>query len=154
MTEYQKLDLITLKTLFGFFCLVTITSCNTKAEKTDTSLDYNIQIEYLSTPTEDRREMYSDSLYIDFVGNYNNDTITLYLNGKEYCKKVFTTDGYSGHAGNIKATKYEKVRDIGIRINNGKLIYIEPEQRHYNIQVYYTGNNALVRFYKYLPAGD
>jgi hypothetical protein len=154
MTKYQRSDLITLKTLLGFFCLIIVTSCNTKTKKTNTSLDYNIQIEYLSTPIEDHREMYNDSLYIDFVGNYNNDTITLYLNGKEHCKKVFTTDERSGNAGYIEATKYDKVRNVGIRINNGKLIYIEPELRHYNIQVYFTGNNAMVRFYRYLPAGD
>lgn len=154
MTEYRKSDLITLKTLLGFLCLILFTSCKTKTEKTNTSLVYNVQIEYLSTPIEDQREMYNDSLYIDFVGYYDNDTITLYLNGKEYCKKVFTTDERSGSGGYIKTTKYDKIRDIGIRINNGKLIYIEPEQRHYNIQVYFTRKNALVRFYRYLPAGD
>ena len=152
--EYQRLDLIKLKTLLGLFCFIAINSCNTKTEKTNTSLDYDIQIEYLSTPIYDKREMYNDSLYIDFVGNFDKDTITLDINGKKICSKIFTTDYVTGHAGFIKTTKYKEVRDIGIRINNGKLIYIEPEQRHYNIQVYFTGSNALVKFYRYLPAGD
>ena len=128
-------------------------SCKPKNNKIKTSLDYNIQIEYLSTPIEDQRKMYNDSLLIDFVGNYKNDTITLYLNGKEYCKKVFTTDAITGRAGNIKTIGYDEINEIGIRINSGKLIYIEPDSRHYNIQVDYIENNAVVRFYRYLPAG-
>jgi hypothetical protein len=149
----NRSNIISLKNLIGLFCLIITFSCDIKPEKIDSSLDYNIQIEYLSTPIEDLREMYNDSLYIDFVGNFDNDTISLFLNGEEYCKKVFTTDRF-GDVGYIKTTKYDMVREIGIRINNGKLIYIEPEQRHYNIQVYFAGGNALVRFYRYLPAGD
>jgi hypothetical protein len=112
---------------------------------------YDIQVEYLSTPTDDKRELMNDTLIIVFDGNFDGDTVDVLVNNRLFKELILTTDDVVGTAGIITTTNYKKVKSIGIRINKGKLIYIEPEKTHYNIRITYLNDKVHVRFYRSLP---
>jgi len=134
--------------LFGLL-IITCFSCDSK--ETNSKLTYDVQIEYLSTPINDNRELKIDSIALCFAGNFSSDTTKIYINNELYNVSILTTDEIDGMAGLIFLPSYKTVESIGIRINNGKLIYIEPEKKHYNILLDFVNNKATVRFYRKLP---
>jgi len=139
------------KTIFGII-LFLFTSCVTQTN--ENKLLYDIEVDYLSTPINDNRPLPNDSLYVWFVGNYDNDTVAVYVNNKKYDISVLTTDQRDGMAGDLKLPKYTDIENIGIRINNGKLIFIEPEKKQYSILFIFESKKATVKFYRKLPGYD
>jgi len=130
--------------------LVLCLSCNNI--ETDTKLLYDIQIDYLDTPINDNRILPNDSIVLCFVGNYQSDTAKTFINHKLYNVSVLTTDDVSGMASDIVLPHYKDIENIGIRINNGKLVYIEPEKKQYNILFDLIDDKVTVRFFRRLPA--
>ncbi len=129
--------------------LILFSSCLIQTK--ESNLLYDIEIDYLSTPIEDNRPLPHDSILICFAGNYCNDTVDVFVNNKLYNTSIRTTDERDGIAGDLLLPNYMDIKNFGIRINNGKLIYLEPEKKHYNILLIYESNKATVRFYRKLP---
>nr|WP_321355645.1 hypothetical protein [uncultured Draconibacterium sp.] len=125
-------------------------SCGTP-ERHTYKPDYGVKIDYLNLPTSDMREMVNDSLIIVFYGSFVEDTFSVMINQKHFKDLILTTDERTGWSGDLKTIKYKDVESIGIRINNGNLIYIEPPRRHYNIQLLYLDDVATVSFHRRLP---
>ncbi|WP_139314882.1 hypothetical protein [Saccharicrinis aurantiacus] len=113
---------------------------------------YNVNIDYVNLPEIDGTEMYNDSLIIAFYESFNKDTLTVSINQKHFKTMFLTTDERTGDAGYLQTIKYKDVKNIGLRINSGKLICIEPPKIHYNIQLMYLDSTATVRFHRKLPA--
>lgn len=113
---------------------------------------YDIHIDYLNVPFSDNRELMNDTLYILFDGNLDEDTIDVLINNRPYVSRVLSTDEIEGNAGHIATIPYRKVESIGVRINQGKLIYIEPMKDHFNIRLTYSNNQAIIKFYKFFPS--
>ncbi len=139
-----------MKNIFICLILVVSLSCRNKCNNLHTS-SYDIQIDYLGSPSSDLREMKNDSLYILFDGNYNEDTVRIMINNNLFKELILTTDDVVGIAEVIKTIKYEDVKNVGLRINNGKLIFVEPENRHYNIRLNYLDSLATIKFYRRFP---
>lgn len=129
--------------------MIFLLSCSDK--KLDTKLVYDIEIDYLSTPINDNRTLPNDSIIICFAGNFDKDTIEIDVNGKTYKKTIRTTDEKIGMAGDLTLPAYKGIENIGVRINSGKLIFIETEKKHYNILLDFVNNKATIRFYRKLP---
>lgn len=108
-----------------------ISSCSHRTS--ERKLKYDIEIDYLSTPIDEFTPLPHDSVIICFVGNYDNDTITVSISNKIYDTSIRTTDVRHGSAGELILPEYINIKNIEIRINNGKIIYLEPESKHYNI---------------------
>ena len=139
-----------MKILYLFSVIVLLTACS-NPQKGYAQLSYDIQIDYLSTPINDDRKIPNDSIYVVFDGNFNKDTIDIAVNGSHLNTMLLTTDERDGLAGVVKTIPYQNVKTIGIRINHGKLIFIETEKKHYNIVLTYIENRAEIRFYRKLP---
>ncbi len=127
-----------------------IISCNKQEEKMRKE-NYYVKIDYLNLPVSDLRKMGSDSLQIVFHGSFLEDTVSIIINQKHFKDLILTTDEKTGWSGDIKTMKYKDVKSIGIRINNGNLIYIEPPVRQYNIQLLYLDKQVTVSFHRRLP---
>ena len=127
-----------------------IMSCNKQEEKMHKE-NYDVKIDYLNLPVSDMRKMGSDSLLIVFHGSFLEDTVSIIINQKHFKDLILTTDEKTGWSGDIKTMKYKDVKSIGIRINNGNLIYIEPPVRQYNMQLLYLDKQVTVSFHRRLP---
>jgi len=127
-----------------------IISCSKQEEKMRKE-NYDVRIDYLNLPASDMRKMVNDSLLIVFHGSFLDDTVSVIINQKHFKDLILTTDEKTGWSGDIKTIKYKDVKSIGIRINNGNLIYIEPPVRQYNIQLLYIDDVATVSFHRRLP---
>lgn len=138
------------KIVIGLTLILFMLSCK-KHYKHDSKLTYDIQLEYMSTPLGDNTELPNDSVIICFTGNFNNDTIDVYVNHKFYKTSILTTDQVVGVAGELVLPNYEMVENIGIRINKGKLIFVEPERKHFNIMFDFVDDKVSLRFYRKLP---
>nr|WP_321355647.1 hypothetical protein [uncultured Draconibacterium sp.] len=139
-----------IKGVILFLSVVLFNACG-GIPKEKAQLSYDIQIDYLSTPFMDNRGMPNDTLVILFDGNYSEDTIEISINNRHHKTVTLTTDERSGLAGDVKTIPYNKVNNIGFRINKGKLIFIEPEKEHFNIRLTYLDHKAVIRFYKRFP---
>jgi menaquinone-dependent protoporphyrinogen IX oxidase len=129
--------------------MVLFGSCN--ATMAQSKRNYDIEINYLSTPVNDNRSLPNDSITLCFAGNYDKDTIEIYVNDKFYNKSIRTTDEVVGMAGDLTLPDYRNIEKISIRINSGKLILIETEKKHYNILLDFVDNKATIKFYRKLP---
>lgn len=114
-------------------------------------LSYDVQIDYMATPLNDNRELPNDTLIVIFDGNFQTDTVDVAVNHHLLKEVILTTDKISGLAGDIKVLPFQQIESISFRINNGKLIYVEPEKKHYNIRLTYLDNKAKIRFYRLFP---
>lgn len=128
-------------------------SCQRSMQELSSCL-YDINIDYLSAPVLDSRDMPNDTLIIAFYGYFYGDTISVMINQQHFEELFITTDERSGNSGEIYTIKYKDVKNVGLRINNGKLIFIEPPKRQYNIQLMYLDSVATVKFHRRLPAND
>lgn len=124
-------------------------SCSNK--KLDTKLLYDIEIDYLSTPINDNRALPNESITLCFARNFDKDTINIYVNGMAYKETIRTTDEKTGMAGDLTLPNYKEIENVGVRINSGKLIFIETEKKHYNILLDFVDKKVTIRFYRKLP---
>jgi|APSaa5957512576_1039674.scaffolds.fasta_scaffold33307_1 hypothetical protein len=131
--------------------LVSVIASCIEQEKVMYKANYDVKIKYLNLPQSDKREMVNDSLVIVFYGSFIEDTILVMINQNHFRTLIISTDERTGWSGDIKTINYNDIKSIGIRINNGKLIYIEPPVRHYNIQLLYLDNIATISFHRRLP---
>ena len=145
MTNFLRL----INTPIIILTLVHFGSC--VSANAQSKLNYDIEIDYLSTPVNDNRALPNDSIVLCFAGNFDKDTIETFVNHKFYKKTIRTTDEVDGMAGDLTLPNYRDIEKIGIRINSGKLILIETERKHYNILLEFVKNRATVRFYRKLP---
>jgi hypothetical protein len=127
-----------------------VVACTQQKEKGNME-NYSIKIDYLNIPRLDTRKMHNDSLLIVFHGYFEADTISVMINQKHFRDLILTTDDATGWSGDIQTIKYKDIESVGIRINGGNLIYIEPPVRQYNIQVLYLDSTATVSFHRKLP---
>jgi len=139
-----------MKLLYALFAVIIFAACDNH-KKREARLFYDIQIDYLTTPLNDNRKLPTDTIVVVFDGNFEKDTVDILINGSHFKTMFLTTDERSGVAGDIKIIPYQDVKTIGLRINNGKLIFIETERKHYNIELHYLDNKAIVKFYRKLP---
>ncbi len=93
--------------LFGLLVILFF-SCN--EENRNAKLLYDIEIDYLSTPLEDKRDLPSDSVVICFAGNFNQDTMTIYVNNEFYNRSILTTDDVIGMAGDLKLPDNKQIK--------------------------------------------
>ena len=138
-----------MKYIFYIISTVIMISCN--SNKITYKASYDIQIDYKSIPVEDKNELINDILTIIFDGNFHDDTIDVSVNDQPFKTLILTTDEVDGIAGELKTISYNKVQNIGLRINGGKLVYIEPEKEHYNIRLTYLNDKVDIKFYRLLP---
>jgi hypothetical protein len=127
-----------------------VLSCGNN-EITSIKNTYDVQISYSSIPVLNNEELPNDTLLILFDGNFNKDTVSVIINNRHFKDVILTTDKVTGLAGHMNTIDYDKVENIGFRINNGKLILIEPEERQYNIRLTYSDSLATIRFYRLFP---
>ena len=123
-----------------------------KQEKIIHKANYSVKIDYLNLPTSDEREMVSDTLLIVFYGEFLEDTISVMLNERHFKDTILSTDARTGWSGDLNTIKYNDVKSVAFRINNGNLIYVEPPTRHYNIMLLYFDSIATLSFHRRLPA--
>lgn len=139
-----------LKTILIYVFSILLISCNKFSQsKEQIKSIYNVQIDYMSSLHEIRM-CKLDSVILCFDGNYNNDTIEFFMNGNFVDMFIIKADEQSGRAGAYKFEKRKEIKNIGIRMNNGNLIYID--NLDHNILFFYENNFFLVRFYNKIPA--
>ncbi|MBN1971952.1 MAG: hypothetical protein JW870_21550 [Candidatus Delongbacteria bacterium] len=140
-----------MKILLCLLIICMLVSCRAN-NNNDSNERYDVVIKYLETPLKDKRPLKNDSLIVVFDGNFNKDTVDVYINGRYFKQMILTTDEIDGTAGSLIAIKYNKIKNIGFRINGGKLIFIEPEKEHYNFRLNYSEDTVTIQFYRLLPA--
>lgn len=118
----------------------------------DRKLSYDIQINYLISRDAGAKKPQDDTLSILFDGNFNKDTVSININRKHFKDVILTTNEKTGTAGHLRTINYKDITDIGLRINKGKLIFIEPDNDYYNIRLTYVDSIAVIRFYRLFPA--
>lgn len=77
--------------------------------------------------------------------------MTVYVNNEFYNRSILTTDEVVGMAGDLSLPDYKSIKNIGLRINQGKLIFLETEDEHFNILLDFVDNKVTIRFYRKLP---
>jgi hypothetical protein len=138
-----------MRILLLILCIFNVMSCSCQAFKCNTS--YDIQIDYLTKASLDKRNIPNDILTVMFDGNFDRDTVDVSINDNFLKRLILTTDEIDGIAGDLETINYSEVDNISFRINGGKLIYIEPEKRHYNIRLTYLNDKVRIRFYRIFP---
>ena len=124
-------------------------SCKQESSVAFKSL-YDINIKYLDTHVTESSRNQSDTLWILFEGNYNNDTIDVRVNDKPFVRRTFTSEESIGVAGTIGTLPFGDINNIDVRINSGNLIHIEPK-KVLNLSVIYIDSLVTVKFYDKFP---
>ncbi|WP_163325477.1 hypothetical protein [Draconibacterium mangrovi] len=126
---------------------------NNKGILCNNGVTYDIKINYSSMHKGDKRPLAGgDSVVIGFVGDFNHDTVDIFNNNKFYKTVILTSDPKTDGAGTIPLDKWQHLKDISIRINNGPLIFVETNKQEYHISFQFYNEVANIEFYKYLPA--
>ncbi len=136
-------------------------ACNSQSKhhgfKSGSNYDFEVLYNYQGTEIikEDKyRFKYpSDSLFIFFESEFIDDTLTLEENGKViYSNLDLNTDPSSGIAKVIIRKGMGEIKNLGIRINYGSLIFVELNDIKNNILgVRYEKDKIQVVFYKKAP---
>lgn len=118
----------------------------------DKKFSYDVQINYLGTKDASTEKPQDDTLSILFDGNFDKDTVSIYINRKHFKDVILTTNEKTGSAGHLRTIDFREITNLGIRINSGKLIFVEPDSDYFNIRLTYIDSLAVIRFYRLFPA--
>lgn len=157
MTSIPKISI----KLFCIFLFIAY-ACDTQNKKQEVKVErgaYDFEILYTYQGTEIIKEdkyrfkYPSDSLFIFFETEFIKDTLTLEENGKIiYSHLDLNTDPVTGIARVVVRKNIEYINHLGIRINNGPLIYIELIDTKNNILGVRNEKGKIeVVFYKKAP---
>jgi len=120
-------------------------SCKSKYN-TDCNCDYDIEI-VRESDNEDikvkRSRFKEDVLYITVVGNFNEDSISVYRNNEEFINLTnVVTDESSGISTELQIP-FTGMKNLSFRINNGNLVYIDLCNNPPNFMVVSYRNNKV-----------
>lgn len=114
-------------------------------------INYCTQIEN-STQFACNNEMERMPLPIYFESGFLNDKIEIFINDKLYKTDTITTDNSTSLARDILLSDCRQIENVGVRVNDGKLVYIETNKKLYFIGVRYENRRKIrVLFYDSLP---
>ena len=116
---------------------------------------YDIEINYYNQSEVSRQYANNNEklpLPIYFENGFLNDKIEILVNGKLVKADTITTDNTTSLARDILLSDYRQIKNVGIRVNNGKLVYVETNEKLYFIGVRYEQRRKVrVLFYDLPP---
>lgn len=122
-----------------FIVFVILSSCRNGTDIKKHSSNYDILISYnfykidstYSRDHLDKRYLRDGNLYLIFENGFNQDTLDIDVDGKQKVKEIISTDPSTGAAKQIKFENIERIKNIGIRINNGKEALLEVDTMNF-----------------------
>lgn len=118
---------------------------------------YDVEINYynqseVSTQYANNNEIGKLPLPIYFENGFLNDKIEILVDGKLVKADTITTDNSTSLARDILLSDYRQIMNVGIRVNDGKLVYVETNKKLYFIGVRYEQRRKIrVLFYDSPP---
>ncbi|UZR99493.1 hypothetical protein [Chondrinema litorale] len=96
----------------------------------DDRVKYDVEINYSDYSNRSKSEHINslfakDSLYLFVEVGFKNDLLSVYINGDQVIKDTISTEDQSGYAAHYTLGKLPNVKQLGVRINNGKLALME-----------------------------
>ncbi|QOI97313.1 MAG: hypothetical protein HRU69_07340 [Flammeovirgaceae bacterium] len=116
-------------------------------------ISYDIRINYSEKRRVETRSSFKDKevskkleddIHLFFETGFLKDKITLIINNEVIINKTISTDEALGLAEYINVGKKKEVKNLGIRLNNGSLAYIEIKPTDNVIGVYLVDRKLLV----------
>lgn len=122
-----------------FIVFLVLSSCRNGIDIKKHSSNYDILISYnfYKIDSANRRDYLDNkylrdgNLYLVFESNFHQDTIDIEVNGKQKLTEIISTDPSTGVARQIKFENINKIKNIGIRINNGKEALLEIDTMNF-----------------------
>ncbi|HLN73814.1 MAG: hypothetical protein ACM3O8_14955 [Methylococcaceae bacterium] len=122
-----------------FLLFIVLSSCRNGIDTKKYSGNYDILISYnfYKTDSTNRRDYLDNkylrdgNLYLVFESNFHQDTIFVKVNGKQKVAEIISTDPSTGVARQIKFENINNIKNVGIRINNGKEALLEIDTMNF-----------------------
>ena len=121
------------KVLVILFLGILFSSCQNQKQEEKFENKYDIVISYnhyktdssYSRPYMNHKYLRDGNLYIVFESDFEQDTVTIEVNGKVEISEVISTEWSTEVAKFVEFKKINTIDNIGIRINNGNMAFIE-----------------------------
>lgn len=144
--------LIKPKELLLFLTFIFLINMNVKSQENN----YNIEILYKNPEQNESSQKdlicSKDSIPIFFENGFENDFLEVFVNGEILLTEEISTNNSTNLAKNLYLANYKLTKNIGIRINKGRLVYIETNNQCCYIGIRFNNREKLsVVFYNSLP---
>lgn len=127
---------------------------DTAGKSYDIEINYTDNSDFTGRKNSDKL-ISPDSLYIFAEGNFQNNLLSVYLNGELAVKDTIFTNEIIGLAEHYSFGLMDEIRSFGIRVDNGKLLLIEPVKEQNIWRIRYNQNELLQAIYfKHAPYYD
>lgn len=141
--------------------ILILISCDYSKKTIDENNKYDIRISYNHYKIDKRNSknylnkkyLRDGNLYLIFEENFNKDTINIEINNNFLENRIITTESSTGVATEFKFENIELIETIGIRINNGKKIFLEIDTMNFFL-FEYKKNIVAVTVPKSVPFYD
>ncbi|MEN7550549.1 hypothetical protein AAG747_21695 [Rapidithrix thailandica] len=148
--------------LFLFLICQILVSCNFNKNKEEHSFSgelYNVCINYHDESDrlpfkESVNQPSKDSLHLFIEKGFDNDLIAIYINGKKVHEEVLTTIDQSGFAKYFNLGSLNKINDVGIRVNKGKLAFMEIDKSNFLLNLNYPEKLLILSVLEHVPFYD
>lgn len=121
------------KVLAILFLSMLLSSCQNQKQEEKFENKYDIVISYnhykidssFARAYMNHKYLRDGNLYIIFESDFEQDTVTIEVNGKVEISEVISTEWSTEVAKFVEFKKINTIDNIGIRINNGNMAFIE-----------------------------
>lgn len=122
-----------IQTIKIFILFLVLSSCRNEVDLKKHSSNYDILISYnfykndstILRNYQDKKYIRDGNLYLFFESNFHRDTLYIEVNGKQKIAEIISTDLSTGAARSIKFENIKTIKNVGVRINNGKKAFLE-----------------------------
>lgn len=137
--------------LIHILIVLIYTGCKTDTKKKIENSKYDVKINYMDRSNINWRNNFDDliskdSIYLFVEDNFNNQLLDIYLNGALKISDTIITDSSLGLA-RVYTFSKRNSSTVGIRINTGKLLLIEPNSDQNIWRINFYGDSLLSASY-------
>lgn len=96
---------------------------------------YDITINYKKPSNRNKSDSFNnlaskDSLYVFFEVGFENDVASIYINGCQVIVDTLSTEDQSGYAEYYSFGRIQDIKNLGIRINQGRIAFMEIKYKN------------------------
>jgi hypothetical protein len=113
--------------------------------------EYDIEVTYLSGNNQSR-PCAIDSLVIFLEAYFNKDLIQIYINGEIHYEDIITNDESTGLADAVYIDDFNRIDNVGIRKNGGKMAFLETNNQCHPVGVRFDHVRKVLQVISYYKA--